>query len=150
MHPLGDEARAGGSRRPGLVPGDLAVDVLVVALLARDRIAAAAERLGAAEDDLVAHRAAVVVDRPRHRVHGDLRPDAAGRVRLAEGEAGAAAGIAQCLQAVRPHRLRRPRQRRASASSPLDAQATRTAARPSDEETSKWCTASEIHFGSKR
>ncbi len=66
------EARPGRDRRPGLVPGDLAVQELIVALLSGDRVAAAAERLVPADHDLVAHRGAVVVDRPSHRVHGDL------------------------------------------------------------------------------
>ena len=109
----------------------------------RDRIAAAAERLGAAEDDLVAHRAGVEVDRARHRVHGDLGPDAARRVGLAEGEAGAVGRVAQGLEPGRPHRLGRARQRRGRVVTGRCA-SDENEGEASDEEASKRSSARQV------
>jgi len=108
---VGDEARPRHGVAAGDVPGQVAAQVLVAALLAGDRVAAAALRLGPAENDLLARRAAVVVDGSHHRVQRDLRPGAARRIGLTEGPVRAFAGIADALQRRSAHGLRRARHR---------------------------------------
>ena len=107
VHAVGHESRAGRHVATRDVPGHVAGDELVVALLAGQRVAAAAARLGARQHDLVAHRSAFVVHRAHHRVVGHLGPGAVGQVGLAEGEAFAFAHVADRAQARRAHGLGR-------------------------------------------
>ena len=95
-----DEARTGRRAAGRLVPREVAVQVLLVALRRRVRIAAAARRFGAGQHDLLAHRARVVVDGARPGVELDLGPGFDRLERLPERPAPAVAGVADRLQVV--------------------------------------------------
>ncbi len=110
VHAVGDEARSRRDVAANDVPCHLARDELVVALLAGQRIAAAAARLGARQRDLVAHRAGFVVDRAHHGVVSHFGPGAARHEGLTEGEAFALAGVADRLHLRRAHGRRGARQ----------------------------------------
>jgi hypothetical protein len=76
------------------------------------RIAAAAERFRALVHHLVAHRSGLVIDGAHERAHGNLGPGEPRLVRLPERIADAVTRVAERLEAIRAHRLRRSLERR--------------------------------------